>query len=126
MYSLCLKKDFIARHYLIGGDWGMENQPHAHHYALELRLEAGELDGHGYLVDLVNVEERLNHVIARYRDAMLNDLEPFAGLNPSLERFARLLWDDLTAGFPSIRGNRVTVRLWENESAWAQWSGRPE
>lgn len=126
MYSLCLKKDFIARHYLIGGDWGAENQSHAHHYVFELRLEANDLDEHGYLVDLVNVEDRMNRVAARYRDAMLNDLEPFNGLNPSLERFARLLWDDMTSDFPSVRGNKVVVRLWENDSAWAQWGGRAE
>jgi hypothetical protein len=29
MYSLSLQRDFIASHYLVGGDWGPENDPHA-------------------------------------------------------------------------------------------------
>ena len=30
MYTVSVKRDFIARHFLIGGDWGRENEPHAH------------------------------------------------------------------------------------------------
>ena len=32
MYTLGIKRDFIARHFLIGGDWGAENLPNSHHY----------------------------------------------------------------------------------------------
>jgi 6-pyruvoyl-tetrahydropterin synthase len=56
MYTLGVKRDFIARHYLIGGDWGPENNPNSHHYVLELQLEGSELDQHGYLTDIVEVD----------------------------------------------------------------------
>ena len=26
MYTIAIKSDFVAQHYLIGGDWGEENQ----------------------------------------------------------------------------------------------------
>ena len=52
MYTLGVRRDFIARHFLIGGDWGPENFPNSHHYILELQLEGRELDQHGYLVDI--------------------------------------------------------------------------
>ena len=39
MYTLAVRRDFIARHFLIGGDWGAENFPNSHHYVLELQLE---------------------------------------------------------------------------------------
>ena len=48
MYTLTVKRDFVAQHYLIGGDWGAENEKHSHHYAVELTLEGRELDEHGY------------------------------------------------------------------------------
>ena len=35
MYTLSVKRDFIARHYLIGGDWGPENFPNSHHRGVE-------------------------------------------------------------------------------------------
>ena len=53
MYTVSVRRDLIARHYLIGGDWGAENDPHSHPYVIEVRLEAAELDQHGYLVDIV-------------------------------------------------------------------------
>ena len=39
MYTLAVRRDFIARHFLIGGDWGPENFPNSHHYILELQLK---------------------------------------------------------------------------------------
>ena len=61
MYTLAVKRDFVAQHYLIGGDWGAENEWHSHHYALELQLIGPELDAHGYLVDIVAVERELTY-----------------------------------------------------------------
>ena len=38
MYSVSVRTDFIAQHFLIGGDWGPENERNSHHYVLELTL----------------------------------------------------------------------------------------
>lgn len=117
MYQLCFQRDFTARHFLVGGDWGEENSPHPHAYRIEWELRAPGLDAHGYLIDLVDVERGLGDALGRYRDALLNELPEFAGNNPSLERFVKLLWDRLSASLPS--GVSCAVRLWENTSAWA-------
>ena len=95
MYTLAVQRDFIAQHYLVGGDWGAENQPHSHHYRLELRLEGDHLDQHGYLVDIVEVERQLDDLVAAHRDKMLNDLPEFAGLNPSIEHFTHIICLDV-------------------------------
>ncbi len=126
MYTLCLKKNFIARHYLIGGDWGAENKPHAHNYELELRLSAEKLDEHQYLVDLLEVEGYLDKIIDGYRDSMLNDKKSFEGKNPSLELFSRTLWNEFSTLVVGQGIQELSIRLWENESAWAQWRGTPE
>ena len=63
MYTLAVRRDFMAQHALIGGDWGAENQPHSHHYILELQMEAAGLDRHGFLVDIVEVEQALNGLV---------------------------------------------------------------
>ena len=121
MYRLCFQRDFTARHYLVGGDWGAENRPHAHDYRLEWELRAPELDVHGYLADLVDVERALGSVLSRYEGALLNDLPEFAGQNPSLEHFARALWERLAASLGSGTGRSSAVRLWENRQAWASY-----
>ena len=121
MYTVAVKRDFIAQHYLIGGDWGAENFKHSHHYALELQLEGETLDQHGYLVDIVEIETQLNALIARYRDQNLNDLPEFAGLNPSLEHFARILCQTLADRVRADTLKALTVKLWENDIAWAAY-----
>jgi 6-pyruvoyltetrahydropterin/6-carboxytetrahydropterin synthase len=122
MYSVAVKRDFMAQHFLIGGDWGAENQRHSHHYVLELQLDGAELDPHGYLVDIVDIERSLDAQVELYRDRLLNDLENFAGVNPSLERFARVLCVALADGIRAQNIRRVSVRLWEHDNAWAAYT----
>ena len=121
MYTLGVKREFIARHFLIGGDWGSENFPNSHHYVLELQLEGQQLDQHGYLVDILDVEHHLDEVVNYYREQMLNDKPEFVGLNPSIENFSHIL---ATALSNRIQAENITVLrvvLWENESAWAAY-----
>lgn len=119
MYTIAVKRDFIAQHYLVGGDWGAENELHSHHYVIELQLEGDALDQHGYLVDIVEVEYHLESVIKYYQDQTLNELAEFDGLNPSIEHFSRILCLSLAERItvPTIRS--LSVKLWENEIAWA-------
>lgn len=121
MYMLAVKRDFIARHYLIGGDWGPENQLHSHHYVIELRLEGAELDQHGYLVDIVDVERHLDALIGSYRDRSLNDLPVFKELNPSIEHFSRILCTALADRIHAPNIQSFTVVVWENEIAWTSY-----
>ncbi len=122
MYTLAVRRDFIARHFLIGGDWGPENNPNSHHYVLELRLKGEALDQHGYLCDIVDVEKHLDEVVAYYREQMLNEKPEFAGLNPSIEHFARILAVTLSERIAASNVTALKVVLWENESAWAAYS----
>ena len=62
MYTLAVRRDFIARHFLIGGDWGDENAPNSHHYVLELRLYGHTLNQHGYLCDIEDMEHHLEEL----------------------------------------------------------------
>jgi 6-pyruvoyltetrahydropterin/6-carboxytetrahydropterin synthase len=121
VYTLAVQRDFVAQHYLVGGDWGAENHLHSHHYRLELQIEARDLDQHGYCVDIVEVEGALADLVARYRDRTLNDQSEFAGLNPSIEHFARIACTALAARIHAPHLDALTVRIWENEIAWAAY-----
>jgi 6-pyruvoyltetrahydropterin/6-carboxytetrahydropterin synthase len=121
MYTLSVKRDFIARHFLIGGDWGPENFPNSHHYVLELQMSGSELDQHGYLVDIVEVEKQLDQLVNYYKEQMLNDKPEFEGLNPSIEHFARILTTALSKRIQANNIHTIKVVLWENDSAWAAY-----
>ena len=122
MYTLGVRRDFIARHYLIGGDWGPENYPNSHHYVLELRLEGSQLDQHGYICDIMDVEKHLDEVVGYYKEQMLNDKPEFDGLNPSIEHFARILATTLSERIKEENISALKVVLWENDSAWAAYN----
>ena len=121
MYTVAVKRDFVAQHFLIGGDWGAENEWHSHHYWLELQLHGPTLDQHGYLVDIVDIEQQMNTLISYYRDKTLNDLPEFSGLNPSIEHFSRILARTLAERITAPNLTGLTVQLWENEIAWASY-----
>ena len=121
MYSVSVRTDFIAQHFLIGGDWGPENQRNSHRYVLELTLDGPSLDQHGYLVDIVAVSSALSDIRSRYSDELLNELPEFEGLNPSLEHFARILCERLVRELAAPNLWAVSVRLWENETASASY-----
>jgi 6-pyruvoyltetrahydropterin/6-carboxytetrahydropterin synthase len=121
MYSLAIRRDFIAQHYLIGGDWGAENKLHSHHYQIEAQIEGEHLDRHGYLIDILDLEATLDRLVRRFRDQTLNDQPEFADLNPSLEHFCRILCQRLAEHIQAENITLVSVKLWENEIAWAAY-----
>ncbi len=120
MYQLAISRDFIAQHFLVGGDWGRENQKHSHHYRVEVLIQSNQLNQHGYLIDLVDLEKALEEVIETYRERTLNDLPAFQGLNPSLEHFSRIFWEALNERLNLDAA--MTLKLWENETDWAGFS----
>jgi 6-pyruvoyltetrahydropterin/6-carboxytetrahydropterin synthase len=121
MYTIAVQRDFIAQHYLIGGEWGPENHLHSHHYQVEVQLQGAALDRHGYLVDIVDIEQSLDALVATFRDQTLNELPDFAGLNPSIEHFARIFCQAFSARIQAGNIAVVAVKIWENAIAWAEY-----
>lgn len=123
MYTLGLQRKFTAYHFLIGGDWGDENIKHSHNYQIEILLEKSELDQHGYLVDIVDAELRLDEVVAEFAGKTLNELADFAHLNPSIERLATVMHQRFQSRFSEYGLQSLTVKIWEDDIAWTSFSG---
>jgi 6-pyruvoyltetrahydropterin/6-carboxytetrahydropterin synthase len=126
-YTVCVIRDFVAQHFLIGGDWGPENDWHSHHYRLEMIFAGDELDQHAYLLDIAVVKQHLDKLVARFSDETLNELPEFADQNPSLELFARVLAEGMARALepgpaaPARLGS-LTAKLWENAEAYASYT----
>lgn len=121
MYIVAVKRDFIAHHFLIGGNWGPENQKHSHHYQVEVQLGGPSLDEHGYLVDIMDIEANLDALVTHYRDQTLNELPEFEGINPSIEHFSRIFCQMLFNRIQAQNVRAITVRVWENNITWASY-----
>ncbi|WP_200530662.1 6-carboxytetrahydropterin synthase [Halorubrum sp. LN27] len=119
-YRLTVTRAFVAQHYLTVPDpEPPEGEVHSHRFTAELRFGGPELDEYGYLVDIDAVESILDDLEGRYRDALLNDLPEFEGLNPSVEHFARLFGDRVADAMPEPNPETLVVRIWEDDVAWA-------
>jgi len=127
MFTVAVSRDFVAQHVLTAGSGGPEHVWHSHSYRIEVSLEGGALDESGYLVDITEIESRLDVLVSRYRDRTLNELPELAGLNPSLEHVARAACVALAAELDAPNLRALTVKLWESPSAWASYRlERPE
>lgn len=120
IYRVAIRRNFKAWHRLIGGDWGRENELHEHHYEVEVSLEGGRLDEHGYLVDITSIEASLDAVLAQIAETTLNNLPEFASLNPSIERLAEIFCRLVLADMAIPTLSAVSVKVFESESAWAE------
>ena len=80
MYSVSVNLSFLAWHYLIGGDFGPENERNDHNYVVEAILEGPRLDEHGFLVDITAVRAALEDAEERYAGSTLNEFPEFEGI----------------------------------------------
>lgn len=121
MYELMVQRDFIAQHFLTVPDCGPENEWHSHHFTVGVRLAGDVLNKHGYLVDIDDVKDGLDAIESRYKDATLNELHEFEGLNPSVEHFCRFCCERIAQFVTANNVTRIRVRIWEDDDAWASY-----
>lgn len=118
-YSVAVRRTLIAQHYLVGGDFGAENERNSHRFVVEARYAGTRLNRHGFLVDIAAVGTALDAIVDRYRDRTLNDLPEFQGLNPSVEHFARIVSDRLLVAEAGV--DELIVTIWEDDDALASY-----
>ena len=121
MYELGVNKTFIAQHYLIGGNWGPENDPHSHAYRLEVVCKAKKTNQHNYLIDIVDLKNTIDEVTNRFSDQLLNNMPEFNQTNPSIEYFAQVLYTILKPTISRLQADTFKVKLWEDDSSWAAY-----
>lgn len=121
MYTVTVATDFVAQHFLTVPDPGPEGEVHSHHYELAVECSGPELNEFGYLLDIDDLAGAIDGIEERYRDELLNDVDDFSDLNPSVEHFARIVADRLSERLdaPEVETLRVTIH--EDEIAWAAY-----
>jgi len=121
MYSTTVSTDFVAQHYLTVPNPGPEGVPHSHHFEIEVTFRGPELNEYDYLVDIDDAEGALSEVADRYRDELLNDRPAFEGYNPSVERFARVVFERVADAVTDDTVTELAVTVWEDDAAAATY-----
>jgi len=120
MYELKVITRFAAAHRLSMVGAKCENM-HGHNWTIEVYLVGDRLDSAGVLMDFGIIKSRLREIIGRLDHQFLNELEMFAGRQPSSERIATYIAQELQKAItdPDVRISRVSA--WESEDACASW-----
>ncbi len=124
MFEITVEESFAAGHYLRDYKGKCEN-PHGHNYKVRVTLAGSELDKAGLLVDFKDLKELMKPVIERLDHQMMNDLKPFATVNPSAENLAKHFYEETAAKLKSVTNGRVRVKevtVWETDSTTATYS----
>ncbi len=110
MYRIMVSSSFSAAHQIKGGD-GRCEQMHGHNYRVEVVVATKNLNPPGVVVDFIELREKLNSILPDHR--LLNEVYNF---NPTAENLARYFFDRLAQDYPVVR-----VRVWENDTCWAEY-----
>jgi 6-pyruvoyltetrahydropterin/6-carboxytetrahydropterin synthase len=105
--------------------FGKCNNPHGHghNYQLQVTL-AGTTDGNGLIVDVPAFERTVKQeVIDRFDHKNLNvELPEFAGVIPSVENIARVIYGVLKPALQNDRVRLAWVTVWETPKTWCEYS----
>jgi 6-pyruvoyltetrahydropterin/6-carboxytetrahydropterin synthase len=120
MYELKVTTRFAAAHRLTMVGAKCENL-HGHNWKVEVYLAGSQLDSAGVLMDFGEIKTRLREIIARLDHQFLNELTMFKGRQPSSERIAGYIAEELRKAMdtPGIRVSRVSA--WESEDCCATY-----
>ena len=119
-YAITVSDSFVARHALTVPDAGPEGELHTHQYAVDATFRGDELDERAYLLDVDEATAALTSVLDRYRDATLNECLPG---NPSCERLATAIHDDLRRSVDARAVERLEVAVQEDDVAVVSYVG---
>ena len=123
VYSVSVREKFITQHFL-PQETGKESTPHSHHYFVEVCVYGDTLDAQGFLFDIVGLKHHLLLLVEQLRDRVLNDLEDFQGITPTLENVAHLLWTKIAPRLEGANVSSMRVTVWEEEHICASFEDR--
>lgn len=117
MYTVRVEASFAAAHFLSHYQ-GKCERLHGHNYRVFAYARGAELDSGGMLLDFGVLKGSLREVLEDLDHSLLNDMEIFAG-DPSAERIAKYIFDELARRLPAIPLSAVEV--FETDTSMARY-----
>ncbi len=120
-YTLKVTLDFAAAHQL--RDYPGEcSRLHGHNWKVEVEVTAHALDAAGMGLDFKTIRQHARAVTDRLDHRHLNELEPFAAVNPTAENIAAYIYRELQARLNDERVRVSAITLWETERACVRYT----
>ena len=121
MYQVSIQTHFSASHFLRNYQGKCENL-HGHNWKVEVVVSAETLDGAGMAIDFSVLKEKTNMIVNQLDHRHLNDVAPFAHINPSSENIAQYLFNMLNNELQESNVTLTEVSVWESEGSKASYT----
>lgn len=119
MFRLQVEDSFASAHQLREYRGKCENL-HGHNWRVRARVKGERLDPCGMLMDFGILKKTLHDLLERLDHRFLNEVEPFAAVNPTSENIAAFLFRELSRLLPAgVSVHDITV--WESEKCAATY-----
>ena len=126
MFEVRVEADFAAAHFLRDYHGKCENL-HGHNYKVFAHVKGNKLDGGGMLLDFSVLKGTLRDVCKTLDHTNLNDM-PVFDQNPSAERIAMYIFNQITERVPELRftgdsdsAHLFAVDVFETETSRARY-----
>ena len=114
MYFLEIVESFSAAHALRNYP-GVCARIHGHNWKVKIGLKSGQTDENGMTADYVDLKKIVDKLIARFDHDLINDHPYFKNVNPTSEKIAEFMYNELEDKFPA--GVQLeSVQIWETEN----------
>lgn len=121
LYTLKVVTDFAASH-ILEGHPGKCSRLHGHNWSVEVEAQARELNEIGMAIDFADLKAATNEFVEALDHRHLNDLAPFAGINPTAEHVARYLYRALSERLNGEQVRVSAVTIWETPRACVRYT----
>lgn len=122
MFYIKVKGNFSAAHRIYGYPGDCSNL-HGHNWKVKIVIASSELDELGMACDFREAKKILNDSLGELDHSYLNDIPDFEGKNPTSERIAKKLYDDISAQLPENL-DLQSVEIFESDTSSVEY--RPE
>lgn len=120
MFEVTIIKSFSAAHRLFTAEGDSENL-HGHNFKVEVTVAAPSLNRNGLLMDFRDLKKHLNDILDKMDHRHLNDLDCFAGRNPSAEHIAQQIGHELAGKLKGAPVRLSRVKVWESRDAFVSY-----
>ena len=93
-----------------------------HQYRVEVTVTGPRLNEAGFMVNIEILSEEMDKIVSYFQNHLLNEKVEFKKLNPSLENFARVIYDKISEVISFSNIESINVKMWEDNIAWAEYS----
>lgn len=121
MFRLKVQDSFSSAHFLRNYEGPCEKL-HGHNWKVEVVVEGERLNELDMLIDFKELKKALKETLKSLDHRLLNDLPYFLEVNPSSERIAQYIFQDLKKKLSSYTNLKIKeVTVFETEKACATY-----